>query len=392
MDGQQGGLFLVDLAVAQEAGQFGVHGEHVRAAAEDGVVDLVGLALADQVLDGGIHAHDLEDGVQLAFLGQDQALGDHGAEHHGQLGADLVLLVGREGVDHTVDGLGGTQRMQGGQQQVAGFCRGDGGGDRLDIAHFTEHDHVRRLAQGRAQGAGEGGGVAGNFPLADQALLVGMQVFDRVLDGDDMAAAGPVDLVYQAGQGRTFTVAGGTGDQDHTAAEIRQLHDHVRDIAVFRVRNAEGDHTAGHGQGAALPVGVAAETGQVADREGEVVVAFLLQGLAGSAGQLVRAVDQHGDIRRQGAVLGNRDHLAAGFGHNRGTGHDKHVGTFMLQCFSQDLVKLLNHPGIPPHLRLMPSGTVPQRCGTPIPSALLPREPAAGPNRSGPACRGNPAR
>ncbi len=343
MDGQQGGLVLVDLAVAQKAGQFSVHGKHVRAAAEDGVVDLVGLALADQVLDGGVHAHDLEYGMEPALIGQDQALGDHGAEHHGQLGADLVLLVGREGVDHTVDGLGGAQGVQGGQEQVAGFRRGDGGRDRLDIAHFTEHDHVGRLAQGRAQGAGKGGGVAGDFPLADQALLVRVQVFDRVLDRDDMAAAGPVDLVHEAGQGGGFTVARGAGHQDHAAAEIRQLHDHVRDMAVFRVRNAEGDHTAGHSQGAALAVGVAAETGQIPDREGEVVVAFLLQGLAGSAGQFVGAVHQPGDIRRQGTVLSDRNHLAAGLGHNLGAGYDENVGTFIFQCFSQDLVKLLNH-------------------------------------------------
>ena len=208
MDGIEGGLFLVDPAVAQQTGQFGVHGKHVRAAAEDRVVDLVGLSFTDQVLDGRVHAHDLEDRMQRPVLGQDQALGDHGAQHHGELGPDLVLLVGREGVDHTVDRLGGAQGMQGGQEQVAGFRGGDGGRDRLDIAHFTEHDHVRRLAQSCTQGAGEAGGVAGDLTLADDALLMRVQVFDRVFDGDDMAAAGGIDLVHQTGQGRRFTVAG----------------------------------------------------------------------------------------------------------------------------------------------------------------------------------------
>ena len=40
------------------------------------------------------------------------------------------------------------------EQQVAGFRRGDGGGNGLDVAHFTQHDDVRRLAQRRAQGTG----------------------------------------------------------------------------------------------------------------------------------------------------------------------------------------------------------------------------------------------
>ena len=72
-----------------------------------------------------------------------------------KLGADLLLLVGGKDVDDAVDrplGAGGVQRAE---HQVAGFGRGDGRLDRLQVAHFADQNHVRVLAQGAAEGLGE---------------------------------------------------------------------------------------------------------------------------------------------------------------------------------------------------------------------------------------------
>ena len=41
VDGIKRRLLLVDLVVTQQSRQFGIHGQHVRAAAKDRVVDLV---------------------------------------------------------------------------------------------------------------------------------------------------------------------------------------------------------------------------------------------------------------------------------------------------------------------------------------------------------------
>ncbi len=56
--------------------------------------------------------------------------------------------------------------------------------DRLQVAHFADEDDVGVLAQGGAQRVGEGVRVGVQLALVDHALLVPVQVLDRVLDRD----------------------------------------------------------------------------------------------------------------------------------------------------------------------------------------------------------------
>ncbi len=55
-------------------------------------------------------------------------------EGRGQLDPDLLLLLGREDVDDPVDRLRGVLGVQGGEDQVAGLGRGEGGRDGLEVA------------------------------------------------------------------------------------------------------------------------------------------------------------------------------------------------------------------------------------------------------------------
>ena len=64
----------------------------------------------------------------------------------GELHPDLLLLVGREHVDHAVDRLGRVLGVQGGEHQVAGLGRGQGDRDRLEIAQLADQDDVGILA------------------------------------------------------------------------------------------------------------------------------------------------------------------------------------------------------------------------------------------------------
>ena len=85
-----------------------------------------------------------------------------------KLGADLLLLVGREGVDDAVDRAGRAGGVQRGEDQVAGLGRRDGGLHRLEVAHFADQDHVRVLAQAAAQRLGEGRHVDADLALGDR--------------------------------------------------------------------------------------------------------------------------------------------------------------------------------------------------------------------------------
>lgn len=82
-----------------------------------------------------------------------KALADDRAQHHGELHAHLLLLIGREGIDNAVDGFGRAHRMQRGKQQMAGFRRGQRGLHGFIIAHFAKHNHVcaSRMAARKAR-------------------------------------------------------------------------------------------------------------------------------------------------------------------------------------------------------------------------------------------------
>ena len=145
----QGGV-AGDPVLLIQAHELAVHGEHgLVAAAVDHVVDLVRAAVADHVLDRGVDTHDFEDGNAAAAHVRHQALGNHGPQHHGQLHADLRLLLRGEGVDDAVDGLGRADGVQGAEQQMPGLSGGDRRADSIQIAHFAQHHHVRRLPEGR---------------------------------------------------------------------------------------------------------------------------------------------------------------------------------------------------------------------------------------------------
>ena len=96
--------------------------------------------------------------------------------------------------------------VQRGQAQVAGFGEGDRRLHRLGVADLADQDHVRRLAHRVLQRVVEGVRVQADLALVDDRLLVPVQVFDRVLDGEDVARCGGVAVVDHRGQRRRLAV------------------------------------------------------------------------------------------------------------------------------------------------------------------------------------------
>ncbi len=101
------------------------------------------------------------------------------------------------------------------------FRGGQGGADSLVIPHFAQQNHVGRLPQRRPKSADIAFGIVGNFPLADHAFFVPVQIFNRVLQRDDMAVSGAVDQVDHTGQGGGFAAARRSGDQHKPLFQLR---------------------------------------------------------------------------------------------------------------------------------------------------------------------------
>ena len=152
----------------------------------DRVGDLLGALLADQVGDARVHDHHLDRGDPAPADARQQPLADHAAQHAREHGADLLLLRGREELDHAADGLGGVDRVQRREDEVAGLGGLERGLSRLRVAELADQDRVGILAEHAPQRLGEALGVEPDLALVDDAVVVGMEDLDRVLDRDDV--------------------------------------------------------------------------------------------------------------------------------------------------------------------------------------------------------------
>ena len=154
------------------------------------------LALADQVAHRRVgHEHLTRDHAAGTIGCRQQLLREDPLQRDRHLHPHLPLLVCGKYVDHAVDRLGGVLRVQRGEHQVPGLGRRQRRGDRLEVAHLADENHVWVLAQGGLERLGEALGVGAQLALVDEALLVPVQELDRVLDRHDVLLTRAVDLV-----------------------------------------------------------------------------------------------------------------------------------------------------------------------------------------------------
>ena len=104
--------------------------------------------------------------------------------------------------------------MDGREDQMSGFRRGQHGGNGLNVAHFPDHDHIGVLTERKFERRGETQRVRMQFPLFHHRTFVAMDIFDRIFDRNDFGISPAVDLVDQTGQGGGFAAAGRTGHHD----------------------------------------------------------------------------------------------------------------------------------------------------------------------------------
>ena len=300
-------------------------------------VDLVGLALADQVADGGgAHEHLDRGDASEPVRGGDELLRHHALEGGRELDPHLLLLVGREHVDDAVDRLGRILRVQRGEDEVTRLGRGDRGSDRLEVAHLTDEDHVGVLPQHVLERLREPVGVGAHLALVDDAALVAMEELDRVLDGHDVPGPLTVHDVDHRGERRRLPRARGAGDDDEAPLEASEVHDDVGDPEVVHVLDLERDHAEHGADGVALLEHVDTEPGSSRQRVRHVELELLLEPFP----ELLRQdrVDHAlQGPRCQRRVLPRRLQLSVNPHHRRGTRREVQVGAPLLQERAEQL-------------------------------------------------------
>src|SRR5262249_48511591 len=224
-------------------------------------INLVDLVFTDQVADGrrrneNLHHHDATSAVGP----WEKCLAKYAFEHHGELRANLRLLMRGKDVDNAVDGGGSRVGMQGGKGQVAGLSDAQRGLDSFQVAHLTDEHDVGVFTKRGTQRVGEGMGIRVYFALVDEALLVIVQKLDRVLDGDHVLFAFAVDLVQHGGERGGLTGTSRAGHQNQPTRFVAQTANYRWKAQSIESLDFPGDGTEDSADRTALIEYVAAET------------------------------------------------------------------------------------------------------------------------------------
>ena len=146
---------------------------------------------------------------------------------------------------------------------MTGFAGGERHLHRLGIAHLADDDDVGRLTKRGAKRGRKVRRVDADLHVLDDAAAVLMLVFDRILDGDDVARLAQVDLVDQRRQRRRLAGAGRAAEQDQPARDPRQRLDARREAERGQPRNHRRQPADRRRGAAALAVQVDAEPAEV---------------------------------------------------------------------------------------------------------------------------------
>ena len=119
--------------------------------------------------------------------------------------------------------------------------------------------------------------VGVQLALVDQRGLVLVQVFDRVLDRQDVRRPRQVDPVDHRGERRRLAAAGRAGDEHEAARPVGQLGEHRRQAQLLERADLLGNQTVDGADRALLVEHVATEAADAAQTEGEVELPGLLE-------------------------------------------------------------------------------------------------------------------
>src|SRR5207342_2392361 len=189
--------------------------------------------------------------------------------------------------------------------------------------HLADHDHIRRLAQRVLQRGFPAVGVDADFALGDDAAIVLVHEFDRVLDGDDVARGIHVAVADHRRERSGLAGTGGAHEQDDAALGHRQGLDDRRQAQFLDRRDLGLDPAQHHADLVALVEAGHAEAADAGHADGEVALVRLLELLALRRRHHVE--HQVAALLRRERALRDRRQLAVHLHGRRHAGGDEQV-------------------------------------------------------------------
>src|SRR5688572_5292028 len=335
-------VLVVDRPVLVKLEQVLVEGLHAELAGLlHDLLDLMHLALEDQVGDQRGVQHDLDcGGPSLALLLRDKPLRNQRADVERQVHQHLVLTLFREEVDDAVERLVGAVGVQRRHAQVARLGERDGVVHGVPVADLADQDHVRGLAQRVLERRVPRIGIHAHLALGDDAVLVVMDVLDRVLDGDDVPVAVLVAVADHRRERSGFPRARAAHHDDEAALGHDHVLEHRRQVQILELGYRRGDRPQHHADAPLLHEGAHAEAPDTARVDGEIALLGCLE--------LLRLLVVHHGAGQLGGVLHvellarHRRHLAVELDRRGKAGGDEEVRSLLGHHRLQEVVHELD--------------------------------------------------
>ncbi len=94
--------------------------------------------------------------------------------------------------------------------------------DSFVVTHFSQEDHIRTLAKRSPERSKITLGIGADFSLTDNTAVMSVQIFQRILKGNDMSFSGMIDSVNETCHGSGFAAASRAGYKNHALGKRQQ--------------------------------------------------------------------------------------------------------------------------------------------------------------------------
>lgn len=217
------GLLGCNSVVLYACHQAVVHRGHAfGGTALDDRTDVGDATALDCIGQGLVLEKNFVDGAAAFGFAFAEELGDDTGEASCKHDAHLVLLLGGEGIDDAVDGLGCVVRVERAEDEHTHRGATERELDGFQFAHLAEQKDVGVVPHRALKCGGKALGVLAYFTVHDDRLLDGVHKLDGVLNRDDVFAEVLVDVVDHRGEGGGLTTAGWSGDNDESFVEVTE--------------------------------------------------------------------------------------------------------------------------------------------------------------------------
>ena len=209
---------------------------------------------------------------------------------------------------------------------MAGFRGGHRGFNRIEIPHLAEQDDIGSLPEGSHQSIYITVRIQSNLTLGDNGTVMPVQIFNRILQSNNVAVSRPVYFIDNTCQSGGFSAACGSGDKDKPFFQVCRPDDFRRDVHIFRSGYLKVNNTDDGGQGASLFHDTHAESGDSFNRTGKIVIPVGMQLIHTSVvAELIKRSDQSLRIGGHQFIIVDWNNLTIYFIGERKAGDYKNV-------------------------------------------------------------------